>query len=396
MPAVRLKGVVCWRRCARVGMSTAFCGSVGFGHSQKQKRCSRRHASARPSRSCFTFLFKRKRMYTVFRRFFLCAAAWCVLCLATPRCRATCKNVGSLELAIDCQEKLEDKKYQINQTKLFGHYNFSCFKENGETRVGLSVEGTELKKQLSWLGGSSAWCRYDGKVDNQNFNCTARRPRSLAHVPKDACTLYVQNDGALWFSTKVDGAKNVTCITSGLYGQLQFSFKGVEGSDDGSPTNITLDVATYANEPFISGFNVSYLPDAKHFPHLQTQNSHTHPERKNELKPNTNGANSGSTRPGASLNPTHPSKQGVSHRPVAHAKPAFTANPSDKPTGIRNEKQGDASESAARPEGEGKRPYKTHGPSASKKGTEAEASRGHANAAVALSLPMLIVHSFAA
>ncbi|KAH8608402.1 hypothetical protein ERJ75_001309500 [Trypanosoma vivax] len=290
----------------------------------------------------------------MFKPFLLWTAALCAFCLPTAYGQATVPEAKTGKITINCEEKADGTQYKAEQTKLFGNYNFSCIKGKDETRVGLSVEGTELKKQLSWLGGSGAWCRYDETQIKGNFNCTARRPRSLAHVPKEACTLYVQNDGALWFSTKVDGTKNVTCITSGLYGRLQFSFKAVEGSDSGSPTNITLDVATYADEPFISGFNVSYLPDAKHFQEPQTHHSHTHPERKNELKPDANGANPGSTRPGASLNPTHPSKQAVSHRPVAHAKSAGTDKPAGKPSGTQNEKQGDASESTARPEGEGK------------------------------------------
>ncbi|KAH8615511.1 hypothetical protein ERJ75_000576800 [Trypanosoma vivax] len=348
-------------------------------------------------------------MFTVFKPFFLCATTWCVLCFATANRQETWTNVGSSEIDIDCHEKTEGKEYQINQTKLFGHYNFSCIKENGETRVGLSVEGTDTRKKLSGLGGSSAWCRYDDKVDNQNFKCTARS-RSMIHIPKEACTLYVQNNGTLWFSAKVEETKNITCNTSGLFRKLQYSFKAT----DKSANKVTLHVSEYASESLLSyitnpasgaaPLSQPAAPEAevKQQASVQVPNGVNGHGSSGEIepaivqKPKENKGQASEIKQQPSATHVAPSRQVDSDKPVVPSKPVGTDKPAGKPGGTQNGKPGDASESTGRPEESGKGSRDTATEPEGIKTAEAEASRGHTNAAVALSLPMLLVHFVAA
>ncbi|CCD19435.1 hypothetical protein, conserved in T.vivax [Trypanosoma vivax Y486] len=346
----------------------------------------------------------------MFKPFFLCTAAWCAFCLATAHGQETWKSVGYSEMDIDCHEKTKEKEYQINQTKLFGHYNFSCIKESGETRVGLSVEGTDTRKKLSGLGGSSAWCHYDGKVDKKSFKCTERRARSMIHIPKDACTLYVQNNGTLWFSAKVEEKKNITCNTSGLFRKLQYSFKATEGNTD----KVTLHVSEYASESLLSfitnptsGAAPSSHPAApevevKQQASVQVQNGVNGHGSSGEIepaivqKPKETKGQASEIKQQPSTAHVSPSRQVDSDKPVVPSKPVGTDKPAGKPGGTQNGKPGDASESTGRPEESGKGSRDTATEPEGIKTAEAEASRGHTNAAVALSLPMLLVHSFAA
>ncbi|CCD19038.1 hypothetical protein, conserved in T. vivax [Trypanosoma vivax Y486] len=267
-----------------------------------------------------------------------------------------------------------------------------------------------MNKKLSGLGGSSAWCRYDGKVDNKSFKCTARRSRSMIHIPKEACTLYVQNNGTLWFSAKVDGTKNITCRTLGLFRKLQYSFKATEESAN----KVTLHISEYASESLLS-FITEPTSGTVPLSHPAAPEVEVKQQASVQVQNGVNGhGSSGEIEPAIVQNPKEnkvsapeikqqpstahvaPSRPVDSDKPVVPSKPAGTDKPASKPSGTQNEKQDDPLESAAQPVGSGKGSRDTGTEPEGIKTAEAETSRGHANAAVTLSLPILLIHFFAA
>ncbi|CCD21182.1 hypothetical protein ERJ75_000086200 [Trypanosoma vivax] len=319
----------------------------------------------------------------MFKPFFLCAAAWCALCFATAHGQVAEDKDKDIhqQIAIDCEEA-NGHKINVSLAKSVGRYNFSCFKYGPDTSIGLSVEGSNTSKKLSGLGGSRAWCTYDGEVNDDNFTCGQKVPRSMFKFPRESCTVWEQEDAVPWFSTFVVDGKNVTCSVSGIYGDLIYSFK-TEKAPDASKghKNITLHVTVFASKGFLPPDPKPLSSHTQGLAHaVQTQNSHSSPKSKKESGPDVSNADLGSARHEAPSKPPRPTKQAVS------AKPANT------PGGIQNEKPGGSSWGVAQP---GEWDKSAQAGSSGQKATVAEASCGHANAAVTLSLPMLLVRPFA-
>ncbi|KAH8612652.1 hypothetical protein ERJ75_000874000 [Trypanosoma vivax] len=191
----------------------------------------------------------------MFKTFLLCAAALCALRFATAHGQAIeqaeTKDIHE-QITVECKEHV-NYKLNMDHAKSVGKYAFSCLKLHKYTVIGLSVEGSEATKKLSGLGGSRAWCTYDGVVDNKSFTCfDQREPRSMLKVPKESCTVWEQDDNFPWFSTFVLDKKNVACSVSGMYGDLMYSFKAEKPSNKPEePKSVTLHVTVFAAKGFL-------------------------------------------------------------------------------------------------------------------------------------------------
>ncbi|CCD20319.1 hypothetical protein ERJ75_000261800 [Trypanosoma vivax] len=288
----------------------------------------------------------------MFKLFFLCTAAWCVFCFATANGQVTedkDKNIHK-QITIDCAET-EDYKFNVGLAKPVGKYNFSCFKDSPTTIVGLSVEGSRTRKKLSGLGGSRAWCTFDGKVHNESFECTPRMARSMLNIPKKSCTVWEQENSVSWFSALVVDGQSVTCSVSGIYGDLMYSFRTERPSGQlNGHNNITLNVTIFAAKGFLP-------PDLKPLP------TPVSPTSKAELAP----ANKNKKQSGASWNVAQPQKWDKDSRgtPVESA-----GKGKSEAAGLAGDR------SSTKP--------------------EAKSSRDHANAAAVLSLPLLLSRQFSA
>ncbi|KAG8340257.1 hypothetical protein TRVL_08915 [Trypanosoma vivax] len=283
--------------------------------------------------------------------FFLCATL-CAFCLATANGQVTedkDKNIHE-QITINCED-FKGYQFNANLTKLVGKYNFLCFKDGQHTSIELSVEGSRTRKKLSGLGGSRAWCTYDGEVHNESFRCTPRTPRSMLNIPKKSCTVWDQDDAVSWFSALVVNGKNVTCSVSGIYGDLMYSFRTERPSGQlNGHNNITLNVTIFPAKGLLS-------PDLKPLPTpvLPTSNAKLATANKNEKQS------------GASGNVAQPQKWDKD----SHG------------THIESVGKGESKATGLVADGSSAQP-------------EADASRGHANAAVALSLALLLSWQFSA
>ncbi|KAH8612606.1 hypothetical protein ERJ75_000873300 [Trypanosoma vivax] len=284
----------------------------------------------------------------MFKTFLLCAAALCALRFATAHGQA----IGQAEtkdiheqITVEC-DKLKEYKFNASLAKSVGKYTFMCFEHGQRAVIGLSVEGDEATKKLSGLGGSRAWCTYDGVVDNFIYACADQRePRSMPNVPKESCTVWEQDDNVSWFDTLVLDEKNVTCSVSGMYGDLMYSFKAEKPSNKPEePKSVTLHVTVFAAKGFLP-------PDPKPLspPASPTSNKELAPATKNE-------------------------KQGDASR--------HTAQPGEGDKASHN--------TASEPAGKSTSDTTSLAEDGSREQAEVEASRGHASAAAALSLVLLV------
>ncbi|CCD21098.1 hypothetical protein, conserved in T. vivax [Trypanosoma vivax Y486] len=306
-------------------------------------------------------------------------------------------------LCHDNPEKFKVTMYLGNLSRR-ADYHFGCTEENSFARVYI-----DLWKPVLGLEGSRAWCyETDAPRTSVEIECVAKMTKKIGPraFPSHTCTLW-NNTEQKWFHVIAKKDGNVTCRIWGAHMNETFSFyvSGLKVAETSEPVQPAHASSSSSSE--LSALSSSTTPSRSHSKSISKSPAKT--KTPSASRPSPAVTKPSAPKPDVAKHDHVPSKiENSPAQAIPAAKPSAADQQADEQKA--KEKPGSAFGSTERPVEESENASGASDALGAQKGSDAlsfeggalsaqpaaETSHGHANAAIALSLPALLVWRFSA